>query len=52
MIIKEDIILNFEPVSQKLSEMVELLKKVVELEKELDELGFTLPFYIDLVKKD
>ena len=52
MITQEDIIPNYKTVSQKLSKMVELLKKVVELEKELDELGFTLPFYIDLVKKD
>lgn len=52
MIAQEDIIPNFQTVLQKLNEMVELLKKVNELENELDEIGFKLPFTVDIVKKD
>ena len=50
MITQQDIIPNFQAVSQKLSEMVELFKKIAELDKELEELGF--PLNLDIVKKD
>jgi hypothetical protein len=50
MIQKEDIIPNFQTVSQKLSEMVELLKRVAELDKKPEKLGF--PLHLGIVKKD